>query len=43
MLWRSSYSELYFTKKYWPDFTRDEFSKALEDYSKRNRRFGEIK
>jgi len=42
LLWQSAYSELYFTEKLWPDFTKDDFTKALEDYSKRERRFGGV-
>ncbi|MBI2309521.1 di-trans,poly-cis-decaprenylcistransferase [Candidatus Collierbacteria bacterium] len=38
--WQSVYSELYFTKTLWPDFTPKELDKALEDYEKRERRFG---
>ena len=38
--WQSVYSELYFTKALWPDFTPAELDKALEDYSQRERRFG---
>jgi undecaprenyl diphosphate synthase len=40
MLWRAAYSELYFTDKYWPDFTADDFNQALEEYKQRNRRYG---
>ena len=40
LLWQSAYSELYFTPKYWPDFTERDLDKALEEYSKRERRFG---
>ena len=40
LLWQISYAEIYVTEKLWPDFTRQEFSKALEAYQKRNRRFG---
>jgi undecaprenyl diphosphate synthase len=40
LLWQISYAELYITQKFWPEFTRDEFEKALEDYKKRERRFG---
>lgn len=40
MLWRSTYSELYFSKKYWPDFTIKDIDKALSDYKNRQRRFG---
>ncbi len=41
LLWQISYAELYITQKYWPEFTRDEFEKALEDYRGRERRFGD--
>ena len=41
LLWQISYSELYITRKFWPEFTRDEFEKALEDYRGRERRFGD--
>ena len=40
LLWHISYSELYFTDVYWPDFNSKEFDKAIEAYNKRNRRFG---
>lgn len=40
MLWHFAYSELYFTETLWPDFGELEFARALEDYSKRERRFG---
>lgn len=39
-LWRCSYSELYFTDKKWPAFTDEDLDSALEEYAKRNRRFG---
>lgn len=42
MLWQLSYTELYFTKVLWPDFTADEFIKALEQYALRDRRFGTL-
>lgn len=38
--WQSVYSELYFTDTLWPDFDGDAFDKALEEYGKRERRFG---
>lgn len=38
--WQSVYSELYFMKTYWPDFTPEKFDEALEEYIKRQRRFG---
>ena len=43
MLLEASYAELYFTNIYWPDFNNDELDKAIEEYNKRNRRFGGIK
>jgi len=42
LLWQISYSELYFTKTLWPEFRREEFIKAIEDYSKRKRKFGKV-
>ncbi|NTV92571.1 MAG: isoprenyl transferase [Chlorobiaceae bacterium] len=41
MLWQSAYSEIYFTKTYWPDFKRTQFYAALRDYLSRERRFGQ--
>lgn len=38
--WQSIYAELYFTDVLWPDFTPEEFDQALDDFSKRQRRFG---
>ncbi|MCC7552649.1 di-trans,poly-cis-decaprenylcistransferase [Candidatus Micrarchaeota archaeon] len=40
MPWQSVYSELYFVDKLWPDFTKEDFKKAIEEYEKRKRRFG---
>ena len=40
LLWQLAYSEMYFTDCYWPEFTREEFYKALVDYAQRERRFG---
>ena len=40
MLWHFAYSELYFTETLWPDFNELEFARALEEYSRRERRFG---
>ncbi len=40
LLWQLSYSELFFTKTLWPDFTPSQYSKALENFIKRKRRFG---
>lgn len=43
MLFQMAYSELYFTKTYWPDFDEEQLYKALEDFQSRERRFGSIK
>lgn len=40
LLWQSTYAELYFSKKYWPDFTPRDLQLAIGEYSKRVRRFG---
>ena len=40
LLWQISYAEIYVTEKLWPDFSKEEFFKALEAFQKRNRRFG---
>lgn len=40
LLWQSAYSELYFTPVLWPDFDREHFRAALEDYAGRGRRYG---
>ena len=40
MLWRSTYSELYFIKKYWPDMTKQDVADIIKEYDRRNRRFG---
>ena len=42
LLWQGAYSELYFTETLWPDFTKDEFLLAIQDYQRRERRFGAI-
>ena len=43
MLFQSAYSELYFTKTLWPDFQPKHLDKALKNYAKRTRKFGQIK
>ncbi len=43
MLWQLSYAEMYFPKTYFPDFSPREYDKALEEYTKRDRRYGGIK
>jgi undecaprenyl diphosphate synthase len=42
MLWQAAYSELYFTKTLWPDFTENDLDEALSDFSRRQRRFGAV-
>jgi undecaprenyl diphosphate synthase len=42
LLWQCSYTEFYFTNKYWPEFDEKEFTKALLEYQKRDRRFGQV-
>lgn len=40
LLWQIAYSELYFTKKYWPEFSKDDLYEAIVNYQNRERRFG---
>ncbi|MCL2311655.1 MAG: polyprenyl diphosphate synthase, partial [Firmicutes bacterium] len=40
LLWQISYAEIFFTKTFWPDFSPNDFDEAIEEYKKRNRRFG---
>ncbi len=42
LTWQSAYSEFWYSDILWPDFTKEDFNKALEEYSKRHRRFGGI-
>jgi len=42
LLWQASYSEIYITKKLWPDFTKEDLEAAINEFSKRQRRFGDI-
>jgi len=42
LLWECAYAELYFTDCLWPDFAGSDFGRALEDFSKRQRRFGKV-
>lgn len=43
MPWQSTYSELYFPKVLWPDFSKKDLIEAIKEYSSRDRRFGAIK
>ncbi|MEM0074703.1 MAG: polyprenyl diphosphate synthase [Candidatus Micrarchaeaceae archaeon] len=40
MPWQSAYSELYFSRKLWPEFTKHDLSNAISEYNRRQRRFG---
>ncbi|MDR1068297.1 MAG: di-trans,poly-cis-decaprenylcistransferase [Clostridiales Family XIII bacterium] len=40
LLWEAAYSELVFSDTLWPDFTPEEFHRALDEYARRSRRFG---
>ncbi len=42
MLWQLAYSEIYFEKKLWPDFTEKDFNKILKKFKKVKRNFGNI-
>jgi undecaprenyl diphosphate synthase len=42
LIWQGAYSEWYFTPTYWPDFDRGELARALEEYTRRQRRFGKV-
>jgi undecaprenyl diphosphate synthase len=43
LLWQSAYSELYITDTLWPDFDKGALIAAIEDFNKRDRRFGKVK
>ena len=43
MLWQTAYTEFVFTDTLWPDFRREAYRQALEEYASRDRRFGKIK
>ncbi|MEY2486974.1 MAG: undecaprenyl diphosphate synthase [Verrucomicrobiota bacterium] len=42
LLWQTSYTEMYVTPKLWPDFTRKDLSEAVEEFSRRQRRYGAV-
>ena len=42
LMWQCAYAEFYTTKCWWPDFDEDEASKALDEFSNRNRRYGKL-
>ncbi|MFP4417815.1 MAG: isoprenyl transferase [Fibrobacterota bacterium] len=43
LLWQAAYSELYITDVLWPDFKKDTLIEAIEDYNRRDRRFGKVR
>lgn len=43
LLWQNSYAEFYFPETYFPDFSTEDFDKAIIEYNKRDRRFGNAK
>lgn len=43
LLWQISYAEFYVTDAYWPDFDKEQLTKAILEFSKRKRRFGDLK
>ncbi len=43
LLWQLAYTEFYFTDVSWPDFTKEELLKAVEQYNARDRRYGGVK
>ncbi len=42
MLWQLAYSEFFFEKKLWPDFTTNDFNKIIDKYKSIKRNFGKI-
>ena len=42
LIWQAAYSEFWYSNVLWPDFSPDDLDRAIEDYNKRNRRFGGI-
>lgn len=40
LLWQISYAEFYFSKKFWPDFGKEDLLKAIKEYNRRERKFG---
>lgn len=43
LLWQTAYTEFVFTDTLWPDFRKPEFRAALEEYARRDRRYGKVK
>ncbi|MDQ7787693.1 MAG: isoprenyl transferase [Thermodesulfovibrionales bacterium] len=43
LLWQGAYAEFYFTETLWPDFSKEEFLLAIQDFQRRDRRFGTVR
>lgn len=43
LLWQSAYTEFYFTDVLWPDFRKEQFRQAIQEYGRRDRRYGKVK
>ena len=43
LLWQASYAEFHFPEVLWPDFTEEDFDRAIDEYARRDRRFGLVK
>ena len=43
LLWQGAYSELLFVKKMWPEFGKEDFTAALDEFASRDRRYGKVK
>jgi undecaprenyl diphosphate synthase len=42
LIWQAAYSEWYITPTFWPDFDKEEYRRALETFSNRDRRYGKV-
>jgi len=42
LLWESAYSEFYFSRKFWPEWTEEDLNNAIKDYMTRDRKFGAL-
>jgi len=42
LIWQAAYSEWYITPTFWPDFDKEEYRRALEDFANRDRRYGKV-
>jgi undecaprenyl diphosphate synthase len=43
LIWQGAYAEWYFTPTFWPDFGKEELKKAIDEFSHRERRYGQVK